>query len=352
MKEFSLLVFVLVIFTAKNAYAVSFPAPSAGNAPDQGNGWYFREYEISLGRQPGPLLSQEDTSVPQSSGSDTSTLLIGRLSTINVICPRGYVSSGCIGGTVPPGIGNIQWNGGVSQELNNNLLSVRPGSVSSGFNIFTGCGVTVRFDFPIPSSYLRQSSSVFVKVEAYCRRPQGTPTPVVPVPSPIPVNPIPIFPPIPVTPVPSPIPVNPIPIFPPIPVTPVVPPTPVVPIDPCICGDNALPFGCQSTSLCPTFLICYARVPCTGFQPSRLRPGEYFKCVTPSQCRPSPPIPPPRPDPCSCRNRFPPLGCSSTTACATGVVCYVDENCPGFSASQNPDRVGQFFQCVNPNVCR
>ena len=92
-----------------------------------------------------------------------------------------------------------------------------------------------------------------MKVEAYCRRPQGTPTPVVPVPSPIPVNPIPIFPPIPVTPV--------------------VPPTPVVPIDPCICGDNALPFGCQSTSLCPTFLICYARVPCTGFKPSRLRPG-------------------------------------------------------------------------------
>jgi len=325
------LVLVLVISTAKNAYAVSFPAPPAGNAPDQGNGWYFNEFEISLGGQPGPLLSQEDDTLLSSGDTlrnfpPQSTILLGRLSTVNVICPSGYVSTGCIGGTVPPGIGNIQWNGGVSQELRG-VLPPQPVGVNSGFNVFTGCGVTVRFDVPIPSSYLRQSNSVFVKVEAYCSRPQATP---IPVPTPIPVDPIPPY--IPITPV-----------FP--------PPIPVVPIDPCICGDNALPFGCQSTSLCPTFLICYARVPCTGFKPSSLRPGQYYKCVTPSQCRPSPPIPPPRPDPCSCKNRRPPLGCTSTNACASGIVCYVDENCPGFSASQAPDRVGQFFQCVNPGVC-
>jgi len=212
-------------------------SPPADFAEDNGEGWYFREFEIQLGKNPDPLLLEEE---PDSLlGVDPDLLrnfpsgslsLIGQVATVNVICPRGYVSSGCIGGTVPPSISNIQFNGGISQELSGTLR----GNVNAGFNAYTGCGTTVRFDYPIPRGYLRNSKSIFVKAEAYCK-PISAPKP--------------------------------------------------------------------------------------------------------------PPV-----DPCACKNRREPLGCTETNACASGAVCYVDQaGCPGFAASQNPARVGQFYKCVaNP----
>lgn len=236
---------VLGALLTQGASAVQIAAPQAQPEQAQGEGWYFREYEISI-PDGVPLLAGGDSTVgllgvsqDQLQNFPPGALnLIGQVATVGVICPRGYFSTGCIGGTVPPSISNIQFNGGISQELNNNLLSVPPGGTNSGFNRFTGCGTTVRFDYPIPSFYLSQSNSVFVKVEAYCSLPSQQPNP---------------------------------------------PPS----------------------------------------------------------------------DPCSCRNRQSPLGCSPANACGTGVVCYVDQaGCPGFSASQQPARVGQFFQCVSPRECQ
>ena len=45
------------------------------------------------------------------------------------------------------------------------------------------------------------------------------------------------------------------------------------------------------------------------------------------------------------------LGCLATTACHTGTVCYVSQQCPGFQASQNQFRKGQFYKCVQPSEC-
>jgi len=234
-------VIVLGAVLTRGASAVQFPAPQAQPEQPQGEGWYFREYEINIGSNPDVLLDPGtgDSNVGLLGVSDDqlrnfppgSLALIGQVATVGVICPQGYVSTGCIGGTVPPSISNVQFSGGADgfgAQLRTN----------SGFNVFTGCGITARFEYPIPSSYLRQSSSVFVKVEAYCSLP-------------------------------------------------------------------------------------------------------------------SQPIPPPITDPCSCKNRQYPLGCTTTTACGTGVVCYVGQaGCPGFAASQNSDRVGQFFKCVQPRECQ
>jgi len=247
MKTFTVIVFAAVIscvMLASSADAEIRAAPPADFARDNGEGWYFREFAIKLGRNPTPLLLEQPDEIDAPDTllaadpdqlrnfSPGSLSLIGDVATVNVICPPGYVSTGCIGGTVPPGISNIQFNGGINQELSGTLR----GNLNAGFNVYTGCGTTVRFDYPIPRSYLRSSDTVFVKAEAYCK--------------PISV--------------------------------------------------------------------------------------------------PQPPV-----DPCSCKARESPLGCLGTNACGTGTVCYVDTpGCPGFAASQNPARVGQFYKCINPRECQ
>jgi len=247
MKTFTVIVFAAVIscvMLASSADAEIRAAPPADFARDNGEGWYFREFAIKLGRNPTPLLLEQPDEIDAPDTllaadpdqlrnfSPGSLSLIGDVATVNVICPPGYVSTGCIGGTVPPGISNIQFNGGINQELSGTLRS----NLNAGFNVYTGCGTTVRFDYPIPRSYLRSSDTVFVKAEAYCK--------------PISV--------------------------------------------------------------------------------------------------PQPPV-----DPCSCKARESPLGCLGTNACGTGTVCYVDTpGCPGFAASQNPARVGQFYKCINPRECQ
>ena len=60
---------------------------------------------------------------------------------------------------------------------------------------------------------------------------------------------------------------------------------------------------------------------------------------------PSPPPPAPSPiDPCSCRNRSPPLGCERQVLCASNTICYLDVPCPGFSPSSS--KPGLFYDCV------
>ena len=175
-----------------------------------------------------------------------SISLIGEVATVRSICPPGKYATACIGGTVPPGIGSLQLSGGLSTELGPVLLGSGSTGLNQGFNKYNSCGATVRFNYPIPSQYLRQSNLVFVKVEAYCKNIQeSVPTP---------------------------------------------------------------PY--------------------------------------------TPPYTPPVYDPCDCSQQVAPLGCISNQGCATGTLCYVDARCPGFQASQNSQRIGQFFKCVEPYECR
>jgi len=249
MKTFTVIVFAAVIscvMLASSADAEIRAAPPADFARDNGEGWYFREFAIKLGRNysPLPFLRPGEIDAPSPlfaadpsqlrSFSPGSLSLIGDVATVNVICPPGYVSTGCIGGTVPPGISNIQFNGGINQELSGTLR----GNLNAGFNVYTGCGTTVRFDYPIPRSYLRSSDTVFVKAEAYCK--------------PISVEPKPL------------------------------------PVDPCSCKYLESPLGCRATSACPTGAICYVDTPgCPGFLPSQnpFRRDQFFKCVDPRRCQ-------------------------------------------------------------------
>lgn len=193
------------------AQTVQFPAPIAQPALPKGDGWYFSEYEIPLG--------------------SNANLLIGQVATVAVICPRGYVSTGCIGGTVPPSIANIQFDGGAEQGFG--AFSSPPRGVNSGFNVFAGCGITARFTYPIPNPSL--TSSVFVKVEAYCKSP-SQPT--------------------------------------------ITQPTITQPTtDPCSCLGR-----CESFSSCGTGTICYVgQAGCPGFAASQRRVGQFYKCVQPSR---------------------------------------------------------------------
>jgi len=301
----SLLLLALLGAAATNHVADAvFAATPASPARDQGEGWYFREYAIEVGSNPGPgagpgpLLATSPEYLRNFYPGSIS--LIGDLANVNVICPAGYHSAGCIGGTVPAGIGNLQLSGGLSTELaaGPGLLSSRP-SISEGFNKFTGCGATVRFNYPIPRDYLYQSNYVFLKVEAYCQKDRHpTPTPKPPYVKPVPpyVKPVPPY-------------VKPVP--------PYVKPVPpyVHPVPPYV---HPVP--------------------------------PYVKPVPPYVH----PVPPSHPiyDPCNCAQQRSPLGCIGTNACATGTVCYVNQRCPGFSASQNPERIGQFYQCVSLSQCR
>merc|ERR1712139_100509 len=239
-KYVSLLLLALLFAATTNHVAEAvFAAPPASPPRDEGEGWYFREFSIRVGSNPGagpgPLLATDPEQLRNFYPGSIS--LIGDLATINALCPAGYHSSGCIGGTVPAGIGNLQLSGGLSTELaaGPGFLRNRP-EVSEGFNKYTGCGVTVRFNYPIPGDYLRQSDKVFVKVEAYCTKDKHVPTPVY--------------------------------------------------------------------------------------------------------------------DPCDCSQQVSPLGCTGTAACSSGTVCYVNSRCPGFAASQNSQRIGQFYKCVAPSECR
>ena len=67
-----------------------------------------------------------------------------------------------------------------------------------------------------------------------------------------------------------------------------------------------------------------------------------FNPLPPPSPTPSP-TPTPR-DPCSCRNRSPPLGCERQVLCASNTICYVDAPCPGFSPSSS--KPGLFYDCV------
>jgi len=240
----SLLLLLALLFAATTNHVAEavFAAPQASPSRDEGEGWYFREFSIRVGSNPGPGASPEPllATDPEQLRNfyPGSISLIGDLATINAICPAGYHSTGCIGGTVPPGIGNLQLSGGLSTELaaGPGFLRDRP-EVSEGFNKYTGCGVTVRFNYPIPRDYLRESDKVFVKVEAYCAKEKHVPKP-------------PVY------------------------------------------------------------------------------------------------------DPCDCSQQVSPLGCIGTNACKTGTVCYVNERCPGFAASQNSQRIGQFYKCVERSECR
>merc|ERR1711907_827757 len=246
----SLLLLALLGAAATNHVADAvFAATPASPARDQGEGWYFREYAIEVGSNPGPgagpgpLLATSPEYLRNFYPGSIS--LIGDLANVNVICPAGYHSAGCIGGTVPAGIGSVQLSGGLSTELaaGPGLLSSRP-FISEGFNKFTGCGATVRFNYPIPRDYLYQSNYVFLKVEAYCQKdkhPKPTPKP------------------------------------------PYVPPY----SDPCDCAQQRAPLGCINTSICKTGTICYVDQRCPGFRRSRLpsRFGQFFKCVSSSECR-------------------------------------------------------------------
>ena len=108
-------------------------------------------------------------------GWDTGALsLIGDEAKVNVICPIGYRATGCMGGTVPASLGNIQYAGGLESE--GPLLVARggPQTVSTGFNDFLGCLTSVRFDVPIPRDH--NEAGIFVKAEAFCER-IGNPLP-------------------------------------------------------------------------------------------------------------------------------------------------------------------------------
>ena len=61
---------------------------------------------------------------------------------------------------------------------------------------------------------------------------------------------------------------------------------------------------------------------------------------------PPPPVPNPSPvvDPCSCRNRSPPLGCERNSLCPSGTICYVNAPCPGFLPSNL--KPGLFYECI------
>ena len=198
---------------------------------------------------PGPLLNfgqSEDQLRSFPDFSRGSLSLLGDEAKINVICPRGYKATACIGGTVPAAIGNIQYAGGLASEGPLPEFSRRI-DISSGFNEYTGCLTSVRFDTAIDINKIGKygGGHVFVKAEAYCEKPKHYPP---------------------------------------------VPP----PYDPCDCSKQHL---------------------------SGNYGGSYG------------------------------LGCKATNACHTGAVCYVSQSCPGFAASQNPFREGQFFKCVEQSEC-
>ena len=329
---------------------------------------------MCAGYGPGPLLATDPEQLRNFYPGSIS--LIGDLANINVVCPAGYHSSGCIGGTVPAGIGNLQLSGGLSTEFASGpgLLRDRP-EVTEGFNKYTGCGATVRFNYPIPSDYLRQSDKVFVKVEAYCAKEKYAP----------PSN---YHPPVykPTPPIHKPTP----PVYHP----PVYNPPIHKPYDPCSCADAkhyGEHLGCASWNVSHALgapigeRICYVGRKCPGFWASEVKYGSYWKFVPRHQCyhptpppvhkptppvyKPTPPIHKPTPpvyhppvynppvyhpphDPCDCRRQVAPLGCIGTESCHTGTVCYVSERCPGFSASQNSQRIGQFYKCVAASECR
>ncbi|MEC7588860.1 MAG: hypothetical protein VX425_08570 [Pseudomonadota bacterium] len=242
-------------------------APEAPFAPDRGDGWYFREMRIDL--RPGqlgpelpfPLLGADQNALSVGfPGFDGGALsLLGDQARINVICPRGYVATGCLGGTVPAAIGNVQYAGGLETESPPAQLRA-DGAVSSGFDQLTGCLTSVRFDTPLDLRTLLNTRSVFVKAQAYCMRvgpqPQPQPQPQPPRPRP-PVS------------------------------------------DPCDCRTAAEEdgnLGCRSdrTSAllgCDTDggeRLCYVSAKCPGFRLSnfadRRERGEYYKCVPRAQC--------------------------------------------------------------------
>ena len=240
-------------------------APEAPFAPDRGDGWYFREMRIDL--RPGqlgpelpfPLLGADQNALSVGfPGFDGGALsLLGDQARINVICPRGYVATGCMGGTVPAAIGNVQYAGGLETESPPAQLRA-DGAVSSGFDQLTGCLTSVRFDTPLDLRTLLNTRSVFVKAQAYCMR-------VAPQPQPQPQ-----------------------------------PPRPRPPVsDPCDCrtaAEEDKNLGCRSdrTSAllgCDTDggeRLCYVSAKCPGFRRSnfadRRERGEYYKCVPRAQC--------------------------------------------------------------------
>jgi len=258
-----LLVFVLCGIAASHVAEAVFTAPLASPSRDEGEGWYFREFAVKVGSNPGPGYGPLLATDPEQLRSfyPGSVSLIGDLATINVVCPAGYHSSGCIGGTVPAGIGNLQLSGGLSTEFASGpgLLRDRP-EVSEGFNKYTGCGATVRFNFPIPSDYLRQSDKVFVKIEAYCTKDKYAPPSNYTPPSYKPPS--------------------------------YKPPT-QKPYDPCSCADakrHDEHLGCaswtSSYALGATIgeRICYVGQRCPGFRPSDIKYGSYWKIVPRSEC--------------------------------------------------------------------
>ena len=248
-----------LLAAAPGADAELISVPAAPPATEVKDGWYFREAKINVrpGWLPpgwlGPgLLSRPDEeqlrNFPDFNRGSLS--LLGDEAKINVICPRGYKATACIGGTVPASIGNIQYAGGLATEGPLPGLARGVDEVNSGFNEYTGCLTSVRFDTALDiDKVYRYGGHVFVKAEAYCEKEKEYP----------PVHP----------------PVHP-------------------PYDPCDCSQQH-------------------------------RSGNYGGDSG--------------------------LGCTNTNACHTGTVCYVGQHCPGFQASQNPFRKGQFYKCVYPTDC-
>ena len=156
-----------------------YTAPAAEPAEDRGDGWYFREFKIDLiPRQlPEPIgiLGLTDEAELRSfPGFGRGALsLLGDQARVNVICPRGYIAVSCMGGTVPAAIGNIQYAGGLETEFTP-LLRSSSSAVTEGFNRFSGCLTSVRFDTPLDLRTLLTTLSVFVKVRKPLRRTAGT----------------------------------------------------------------------------------------------------------------------------------------------------------------------------------
>ena len=123
----------------------------------------------------------------------------------------------------------------------------------------------MRFNYPIPRDYLRESDTVFVKIEAYCTKDSYVP--------PSSYNP-PTYKPTPPT---------------------YKPPThkPYDPYDPCSCADakrHDEHLGCASWSASYALgatigeRICYVGTRCPGFRPSEIKYGSYWKIVPRSEC--------------------------------------------------------------------